>query len=189
MRFTKAEVLQTFDREETSYRLAYLCTHWLRNTARFRPSAADQARGLRTEVRGKLLSYTDLAEKLESQEYLYAIVSDFNLTHLHTLIRAPLEILRDYCEDYDKQNPNPALVKQLHDTRWYRFAWMVRNAVSHNFRYEFDERALKRLPVTWGGITLTEAMQGQPIDYQTFWHKSGYELFLEMKDFASALPE
>jgi hypothetical protein len=122
IRFIKAEVLQTFDREETSYRLAYLCTLWLRNTARFEPTAADQARGLRMEARGQWISYADLAEKLESPTDVHAIVSDFNLTHLHTLVRAPLEMLRDYCEDYEKENYRSALRERLHATSWYWFS-------------------------------------------------------------------
>jgi hypothetical protein len=116
MRFTKTELLETFDREDTSYRLAYLCTLWLRKAARIQPSAADQARGLQMKARGKWITYSDLAEKLESHSDLYAIVSDFNLTHLHTLIRAPLEMLRDYCEDYDKESYKSVLRDQLHAT-------------------------------------------------------------------------
>jgi hypothetical protein len=45
MRFTKSDILEAFDREDRSYRLAILCTHWLRDTARFKPSAAQEAQG------------------------------------------------------------------------------------------------------------------------------------------------
>jgi hypothetical protein len=31
-------------------------------------------------------------------------------------------------------------------------------------------------------------MEGQPMTAAIFWHKPGYELFLEMQDFADALP-
>ena len=189
MRFTKADVLRTFEREETSYRLAYLCTLWLRNTARFVPSAADQARGQYMQARGEWISYADLAEKLEKEPDVHIVVSDFNLTQLHTLIRAPLEILRDYCEDYDAQIPDARLREALKATSWYWFATLVRNAVSHNYRYEFGRSVRQMLPLTWNGFTLTEDLHGKPIDYQTFWHKGGYELFLEMRDFAVALPE
>jgi hypothetical protein len=55
MRFTKAEVLEAFDREDMSYRMAILCTHWLRDTAPFKPSASDEARGLKMKVLGQWL--------------------------------------------------------------------------------------------------------------------------------------
>jgi hypothetical protein len=32
-------------------------------------------------------------------------------------------------------------------------------------------------------------LNGKPITHETFWHKPGYELFLEMRAFADALPE
>ncbi len=35
MRFTKAEILQTFSREDRSYRLGILCTHWIRDVERY----------------------------------------------------------------------------------------------------------------------------------------------------------
>ncbi len=78
--------------------------------------------------------------------------------------------------------------KRLRGMPWYWFASVVRNAVSHNYRYEFNKSDLKRLPLTWRGATLSAEMQGQAVDYQTFWHKEGCELFLEMQDFALALP-
>jgi hypothetical protein len=188
MRFTKSEILAAFEREDTSYRLAVLSTHWLRNTAPFKPSAADEARGLSMRAGGRRISYSDIADKLE-QQGREAVVSDFILTQLHALIRAPLELLDDYCDDYDLEVPTVKLTAKLRAAPWYRFAKIVRNAVSHNFHYDFGKRDRESLPVTWNGITLTGDLQGQPVTYETFWHKPGYELFLEMRTFAQALPE
>ena len=188
MRFTKQEVLAAFEREDTSYRLAILSTHWLRNTAPFKPSAAHEAKGLSMRVGGQWVSFSDIAERLE-QQGREAVVSDFILTQLHALIRAPLELLDDYCEDYDKEVPGAELVTRLRTLPWYWFAKVIRNAVSHNFRYVFGKRDRQRLPLSWNGITLTEDLDGKPITYETFWHKTGYELFLQMRTFAEALPE
>jgi hypothetical protein len=188
MRFTKAEVVEAFEREDTSYRLAILCTHWLRDTAHFQPSAIDEAQGLNMQASGRWIPFADLAKKLEQQMPRDAIVSDFILTQLHALIRAPFEILSDYCEDYDKEVSNGELLNGLKRTDWYWFARMIRNAISHNFCFDFRYDK-SRLPVTWRGITLTEDLQGKPITYEFFWHKPGYELFLEMKAFAASLPE
>jgi hypothetical protein len=188
MRFAKAEVIEAFEREDTSYRLAILCTHWLRDTAHFKPSAIGEAQGLKMQAGGKWISFADLAERLEQQSPRDVIVSDFILTQLHALIRAPFEILSDYCEDYDKEVTNGQLLSELKRADWYWFARMIRNAVSHNFHFDFKHDKDK-LPVTWNGVTLTEDLQGTPITYKSFWHKPGYELFLEMKAFAATLPE
>jgi hypothetical protein len=41
MRFTKTEILTAFEREDESYRLGMMCTHWIRDVERYTPSAAD----------------------------------------------------------------------------------------------------------------------------------------------------
>ena len=133
MRFSKAEVLEAFDREDTSYRLAVLSSHWLRDTARFKPNVADQARGLKMQVRGRWISYTDIADKFKQQKDRDLIVSDFLLTQLHNLIRAPLEILCDYCDDYDKHDPAAELLTGLY--RW-RVSTTLSSAI--NSRSVFD---------------------------------------------------
>jgi len=184
MRFTKQEVLDVFDREDRSYRLALLASNWIRNAAPYTPSAAEEARGTSMQAGGKWIFFTDLTEALDDPAKREAVSSEFVLNQLHALIRSPFEVLRDYCEDFGEE-----LSAELQATKWYWFARIVRNAISHNFRYNFDKRTRKRLPLTWNGITLTQDLHGKSIAYGTFWHRPGYELFLEMRRFAESLPE
>jgi hypothetical protein len=188
MRFAKMEVLEWFERQGRSYRLALLCTYWLRDTASYKPSASEDARGFQMNVRGKPLSFADLADMLEQHVTREALASDFLLNQLHALIRAPFEILNDYCEDYDKESPARGLLKELKVAPWYAFTRLVRNAISHSFYFDFHDSDKQRMPITWNGITLAEDMDGQRMKYE-LWHKPGYELFLEMLTFAKALPE
>lgn len=140
------------------------------------------------KARGQWISFADLADRLEQPTTREIVSSDFVLNQLHSLIRVPFELISDYCEDFEKQVPAAALLSKLKGADWYWFTRMIRNAISHNFRYDFS-RDKGKLPVTWNGITLTEDLHGKPITYETFWHGSGYELFLEMRAFAEALPE
>ena len=117
-----------------------------------------------------------------------AITTDFCLNQLHALIRAPFEHLSDYCEDFDQVCPGQDLVKAVRDTEWYDFARIIRNTVSHNFRFHFSKGDMSRLPITWKGIVLSQALEGTALDYKSFWHGPGYVLFLEMRAFAEALP-
>jgi hypothetical protein len=189
MRFTKEEVLAALDREENCYRLAILSTHWLRDTAHYQPSAADEARGFRMQAGEQWIAFADLADQLGDPLAREVLSSDLLLTHLHALIRGPFELLSDYCEDYDKVLFSGRLREQMQATGWYAFTRMIRNAVSHNFHFDFSERDRRRLPLSWNGVTLTEDMHGRPITYEALWHKPGYELFREMRAFAEALPE
>jgi hypothetical protein len=186
MRVAKTEILKCFDKQERSYRLALLCTYWIRDTAPYKPSVSETARGFRMNVRGQWLSFADLADVLEQQSSRDALSSDFVLNQLHALIRAPLGILEDYCKTYDKVDPTRCLWQEMRATPWFQFTRIVRNAISHNFHFHYGSS--DKLPITWNGITLSREMEGQPIAYE-LWHKKGYELFLEMKAFAEALPE
>ena len=126
-------------------------------------------------------------DRLEQPSSCNVLSSDFMLNQLHALIRVPFEILRDYCKDFDNSDPTQHLVQKMKETRWYEYAKMVRNAISHNFHFQFCEHDKKILPVTWNGITLSQEMEGQPITYESLWHKRGYELFLAMRTFAKTL--
>jgi hypothetical protein len=140
------------------------------------------------EARGRWISYADLAGLLEQPMTREFAASDFLLSQLHALIRAPFELLMDYCEDYDKEVPTRHLLKELKETPWYDFTRLIRNAISHNFRFEFRDPDKRRMPITWMHISLTEDLHGKPMTHESFWHKPGYELFLAMRHFAEALP-
>lgn len=187
-RFAKAEILQAFAREDRSYRLGILCTHWIRDVERYAPNAAALARSLHMRMDSKLVSDADLAVLLEDPVKRELLSSDFLLPYLHTLIRAPFELLSDYCEDFDKAAPGRSLLSEMKSAPWYGVAYIVRNAVSHNFHIEFG-RSRDKLPITWRTITITEEMEGHPMTAAIFWHRPGYELFLEMQAFAAAMPE
>jgi hypothetical protein len=154
MRFAKTEVLEWFAKQDRSYRLALLCTHWIRDTAHYKPSASEEARGFRMKVRGGGLSFADLADMLEQQSSRDALSSDFILNQLHALIRVPFEILCDYCKEYDKSAPTRLLLEEMKATSWYEVARIVRNAISHNFHFQYTKHDKEKiLPVTWNCLT------------------------------------
>jgi hypothetical protein len=187
MRFTKTDILAAFEREDRAYRLGMMCTHWIRDVERYTPSAADLAPTLHMQTGDRWISNNDLAILLIDPMKRELLSSDFLLTYLHTLIRAPFELLSDYCEDFDKAVPGRSLLNEMKSTPWYSVAYIVRNAVSHNFRIELGKMR-NRLPIKWGTVTFTEDMEGLPMTAAIFWHKPGYELFLEMWAFAETLP-
>jgi hypothetical protein len=186
MRFTKTDILAAFDREDKLYRLGLLCSHWLRGGKHYSPSAIYEADGMQMEARGVWVSFADLASDLKSDPTI--ISSDFMLNQLHALIRAPFELLSDYCEDYDQEYPEIRLHALLKQASWFEFARLVRNAISHNFRFEFGKYDRSILPVRWNSLELTVDLDGHEMSYEQLWHRTGYELFLEMGDFARSIP-
>jgi hypothetical protein len=108
IRFTKSEILQAFAREDKSYRLGLLCTHWIRDVERYAPNAASLARNLHMQCDSKMISNADLATLLEDPTKRELLSSDFLLTYLHTLIRVPFELLSDYCAEFDQRGSERA---------------------------------------------------------------------------------
>lgn len=81
------------------------------------------------------------------------------------------------------------MMNELRAEDWYEYARAIRNTVSHNFRFDFSKYKVEKFPIAWRGISLTADLHGKAITFDSFWHKSGYELFVAMRSFAEALPE
>lgn len=187
MRFTKAEVLEAFRRQEAAYRVAIVASHWLRGSTNYKPSAAEEARSLQMEALGRWMSFADVADQLETDPE--AVSSELVLNQLHASIRFPFEMLRDYCNDYDSFTGREELLPRLWSAEWYVYAWAIRNAASHNFLFNFRGAIKSRLPTTWHGITITPEMEGTPLSWNTFGARPGHALVLTMRAFATELPE
>jgi hypothetical protein len=188
MRFSKLEILEMFRRQDIAYRLAILSSHWIHGGGQYKPSAIDDARALEMQFADRWVSFTDIAALLKDDTARFIAASDFMSTQLHALIRAPFELLCDYCEDFDKATPGAGLVLRMRETYWYFFARIVRNAISHNFRLSFNDADRRRLPVTWQGTRVDESMDGKPVT-NVLGHRPALRLFLDMLEFAEALPE
>lgn len=188
MRFTKQDVLDMFRRQDLAYRLSILSSHWLHGGAQYKPRAIDDARGLEMHVVDQWVSFSDVAAVLENDIARFNAVSDFMSAQLHALIRAPFELLQDYCEDYDKGTDSPSLKTRMQATNWYFFARMVRNAISHNLLFSFNAGDRRRLPLTWRDVKIEESMEGKSVTY-VLGHKPALRLFLDMLAFAEALPD
>ncbi|MBI1777738.1 MAG: hypothetical protein HYR63_20555 [Proteobacteria bacterium] len=183
-RFTKADVLVIFQRQDHAYQLALLASQLLRSQNNSQGTVSATARGSQTGFGSHWISGAELAAKLDSEER-DGLWSEFTLVQLHALIQFPLEVLEDYCEDAKQ-------LAALAATDWYRFAKHIRNAVAHNRRFHFgrnNEGRFKHLPASWEGQEITEDMQGKPLTFEHLWHQNGYRLFVAMRAFLESLPE
>jgi hypothetical protein len=81
------------------------------------------------------------------------------------------------------------MMKEFRAADWYEYARAIRNTVSHNFRFDFSRYKPEQFPILWRDISLTPDLHGTAISFESFWHKSGYELFVAMRSFAKTLPE
>jgi hypothetical protein len=74
----------------------------------------------------------------------------------------------------------------IKDQDWYHFSRHLRNAISHNGRWHFQNNA--SLPATWRRMTVESSMHGHEIDGFIGWF-DGLQLGATMQLFVSGLPD
>ncbi|MDR6904070.1 hypothetical protein [Rhizobium miluonense] len=73
--------------------------------------------------------------------------------------------------------------EELEKEDWYPFAYVVRNAISHNMLWEFQKKAKKMLPITWKGVTIAISNEGQELSESVLSPWRSIELIFAMRGF------
>jgi len=106
-------------------------------------------------------------------------VKEFLTSQIRALIKESFELIKDYCDD-TKQST--AFKTEI----WYQFARMIRNCLSHNFRFRFNNYDKTLLPVSWKNRTIEASMDGQHLKLNFFGYVETWELFSEYQDFVGS---
>lgn len=103
-------------------------------------------------------------------------IREFLTSQIRALIKESFELIKDYCEDTGQS----AVFKA---EPWYQFARMIRNCLSHNFKFEFNKYDKSLLPVSWGPRTIDLGMDGTHLKLEFFGYVETWELFREYQEF------
>jgi hypothetical protein len=103
-------------------------------------------------------------------------VKEFLTSQIRALIKESFELIKNYCNE-TKHDP---IFKA---EPWYQFARMIRNYLSHNFKFEFTKYDKSILPVSWKGRTIDATLDGKHLELKFFGHVETWELFMEYQDF------
>lgn len=122
------------------------------------------------------LSFAQVANLLRKQEDKEIAVKEFMKMLLRALIKETFELIKSYCE-VSKQ------ASLFTGQPFYQFARLIRNCLSHNFRFEFSKYDKVLLPVSWNSKTITLAMDGNYLELSFFGYVETWELFTEMQAF------
>ncbi|MFA5923836.1 MAG: hypothetical protein WC856_21510 [Methylococcaceae bacterium] len=68
------------------------------------------------------------------------------------------EVTKFYCES---TNQFSILQRQP----WYQFWRIIRNCLSHDFKFRFNEYDLTKLPVSWNSITIDSTYEGKSLTH------------------------
>jgi hypothetical protein len=99
----------------------------------------------------------------------------YDSVHMNS-IRDLFELTKKYCKKTNQQNKLTAMP-------WYQFWRILRNCFSHNFKFEFDEYDQKKLPVSWGGVTIDVSFEGRNLTHGNFSREKIWVFLSEVREF------
>jgi len=86
------------------------------------------------------------------------------------------EITKDYCAKTGQ-------LEILQSQSWYQFWRVLRNCLSHDFKFKFNEYDLKKLPVSWGRLTIDTSMEGTYLTHGNFSREDIVSFLMEVSVF------
>lgn len=107
--------------------------------------------------------YSHISDNPEAQfEYIKYVFNDYELLkHSTNELRKSVlrNCLKETFEMLKAEITNEKEKKILFRAPWYRFLRMIRNSLSHDFKFKFEDHDKKKLPVSWSSLTITLEME------------------------------
>ncbi len=103
-------------------------------------------------------------------------ISEYIKMLFRVLIKESFELVKSYCKDSNQTS----LIKA---ETWYQFARIIRNCLSHDFRFVFNKHDKNILPVSWKCHTISIDMDGQYLDLKFLSWQAAIELIDDLRAF------
>ncbi|MBW3583358.1 MAG: hypothetical protein KY455_09700 [Euryarchaeota archaeon] len=123
------------------------------------------------------VNFDQVAVLLSNPENQAIAIKEFLLSQLRALIKESFELLKSYCSESGQ-------TQAMQTEPWYQFARLIRNCLSHDFRFVFNERDKAKLPISWRNRTITNNHQHQHLTLDFFGYVETWDLFSEFHAFA-----
>lgn len=169
----KPELISQLENAKNNYVLGLAAISLLSNAEARQILRSDQA-----QFGAYTVPFDQVADLLEGKENRDIAIREFLLSQLRALVKESFELVKSYCAESGQQ-------QILRHASWYHFARIIRNGLSHNFRFSFSAHDKKILPISWRGRTVTETMDGQHLELAFFGYPEAWELFQDFHLLAS----
>ena len=103
-------------------------------------------------------------------------VKEFLKSNIRALIKESFELVKSYCKDNDQMSI-------LESQDWFQFSRLIRNAISHNYKFSFSSFDRRILPVLWNNRIINEHMNNKYLELDLLGYDGFWELFLEFERF------
>ena len=95
---------------------------------------------------------------------------------LRAFIKEGFEVVKAYCNDTEQYD-------KFQQQNWFHFLRIIRNALSHNFKFDFSKENKNRFPITWKGKIITKNMDGTYLTDAIFGPMEAFVINNEMANF------
>ncbi|NUQ35279.1 MAG: hypothetical protein HUU29_10095 [Planctomycetaceae bacterium] len=82
--------------------------------------------------------------------------NEFFKAQMRLALKEAFEVCKTYCK-------NTQQFQNMRGTSWYHFARIVRDAVTHDFHIDTENKESRLLPLTWRYWTITPEMTGKQV--------------------------
>jgi len=133
--------------------------------------------GLGVALSGKYgFNFSVIVDMLDHPEAGLNARREFQMALLRMVLKESFEMVRAFAEEHSRMSA-------LKSQPWYHPARMLRNCVSHDFKFVFWPYDLNLLPVAWNGLTITAEMNGEYLTTEQCSPASVKELVNEFEKF------
>ena len=165
---TKAELLSQIENVKNNYILGLSAISVLSE-----PFAAEHLRRSNCVFGGYVVDFHQVATLLADSTDRSLALKEFATMLIRGLLKESFEIVRTYTKSTQQSTKFKA-------QSWFHFFRLIRNCVSHNFHFEFRESDKKLLPVSWGGRTIDNSLDHQPLKIAFLGYDGVWDLFSEL---------
>ena len=121
------------------------------------------------------IGFKQVANLLSNHSDRDIALKEYLNSHIRALSKESFELIKNYCIESDQ-------LSILKSASWYQFARLIRNCISHNFKFVFNEYDKGILPVSWKNRTIETNFNGKYLELKFFGYVETWELFVEYQD-------
>lgn len=93
------------------------------------------------------------------------------------LVKESFELVKSYTKSTGQ-------IQVFERQSWYHYARLIRNCISHDFKFQFKAKDKNLLPVSWRDRAITRAMDGTFLNLSEFGYVQAWELFSDIQALA-----